>query len=458
VPGDNENRMSDAESLMWRLEADPTLSSTMANVTVLDRRPESDRLMRTMERACHVIPRLRQRVQAPVMGIGPPSWVEDSSFALEHHMGSATLPSRSRARAFHDLVSRVVAEPFNRTRPLWEFVMVDGLDKGRAALIQKLHHTITDGEGAMRLSLEFLDVERDAPERRPVEPAPASAPADVAIARDLLEESLRLPLRMLRRTRELLADPAGIPDATFDMVESMRTVVTELTANDPARSPLWTARSRARAYDTLDIPLEPLHRAAKALGGTVNAAFIAATAAAAGEYHRVHGRPVEELRASMAVSTRTAASGANAFSLARLLVPTGEMSTKERLERVVAAANVAQQASRNGALDVLTSVAGALPTPLLTRLAHGQTQTVDFATSNVRGASMPLYIGGAKVLANYPVGPLAGVAFNATVMSYCGSLGVGLNCDTAAVTDPALLKAALRRAFREISSSRRRGG
>jgi diacylglycerol O-acyltransferase len=126
------------------------------------------------------------------------------------------------------------------------------------------------------------------------------------------------------------------------------------------------------------------------------------------------------------------------------------MAMAERVARVVAATAVARETTRKGALEVLAGVASTLPTSLVTRMARTHAQTVDFATSNIRAAPMPLYIGGAKVLANYPIGPLPGVAFNVTIMSYCGSLGVGLHCDSAAVTDSRQLKTALRRAFKEL--------
>jgi WS/DGAT/MGAT family acyltransferase len=450
----NANRMSDAEGLMWRLEEDPFLSSTVANVAVVDRAPDRDRLRRTMERACQVIPRLRRRVQVAPLGVGSPSWVEDPSFDLDYHLRHVALPSPATQRELEDLIVLVVADPFDRTRPLWEFVVVEGLRNGRAAIIQKFHHTVTDGEGGVRLSLEFLDFERDPPERAPLEPTgdePKSAGSpELDVLRDLFVDSLRFPLGLLRQVRELVADPARIPAVGAAMADTVRTIVTELGATDQARSPLWTERSLARAYETLDVPLEPVRRAAKALGGTVNAAFIAAAAAAAGEYHRRHDHPVEELRASMAVSTRTVDSGANAFSLARVLVPTGEMPMAERLALVVEATTGAKEAARNGALDVLATVASTLPTSLITRVARTQARTVDFATSNVRASPTAVYVAGAKVLASYPVGPLVGVAFNVTTMSYCGSLGVGLHCDTAAVTNPGELKTALRRAFEQL--------
>ena len=93
-----------------------------------------------------------------------------------------------------------------------------------------------------------------------------------------------------------------------------------------------------------------------------------------------------------------------------------------------------------------------IPTSVVTRLARAQSETVDFATSNVRGAGVPLYVAGAKLLENYPVGPLGGVAFNVTLMSYMGSLDVGINIDEAAVESPALLRDSLVESLREMSS------
>ena len=88
----------------------------------------------------------------------------------------------------------------------------------------------------------------------------------------------------------------------------------------------------------------------------------------------------------------------------------------------------------------------------ITRLARQQSQTVDFATSNVRGASVPVYFCGAKVLENYAVGPLAGVAFNLTLLSYNNSLDMGVNIDTAAIADPPLLQRCLVKAFKDLAA------
>lgn len=455
-----DRKMSDAEALMWRLEKDPFLSSTFANITILDRPPDLDRLRRRLERAVHLVPRLRQRVQPAPANLAPPSWVDDPDFDLAFHLRHLALPAPGSRRQLLDLVALLVADPWDRTRPLWTFFVVEGIEGGRAALVQKMHHTVIDGEGGVLLSLQYLDAERHAPEPPPVDAAALDAavaeppPTPAAAIRDLVGEVGRVPVAALGQLRDLLTHPGRLPGAGLAAAETARAVLTQLSDTERARSPLWTARSLRRHVETLRVPFRDAKDTARALGGTVNTLFVSAAADAAGAYHRRLGAPVDELRASMAISTRTASSGANAFALARVLVPTGEMDPAERFRLIQSRADAARQGSNLASLDVLAGITTLLPTTVVTRLARHQTQTVDFATSNVRGAPFPMYIAGAELLENYPVGPLVGVAFNLTLLSYHGSLDMGLNTDAAAVAEPALLREELAAAFDRLLAAR----
>ena len=453
-----DRRMSDAEGLMWRLEKDPHLSSTFANVTILDRRPDFDALLRRLERATYAIPRLRQRVQPAPVNIGAPMWVDDPNFDLRYHVRHVSLPKPGTMRQLLDYASLITADAFDRTRPLWQFVVVDGLKGGKSALVQKLHHTIVDGEGGVQLSLQFLDLQRDAPAPPPLDPDLIAAAAEQAAAevpstdlvRELLNGSFRVPLTLLRQVKDLLSDPTGMPAAGSAAADTVRGVLQQLGDTDAARSPLWTTRSLRRQMEVLRVPFDATRAAAKRLDGTLNTAFLSAAADAAGRYHREMGAPVDGLRTSMAISTRTDSSGANAFSLARMLVPTGEMSVAERFTRVQALSHEARDAGTSGSMEALAAVAATLPTSVITRIARQQAQTVDFATSNVRGAPMPLFLAGAQVESNHPVGPLVGVAFNLTLLSYNHSLDMGVNIDVDAVTDPGLLRRCLEGAFDDL--------
>ncbi len=442
-----DRSMSDAEGLMWRLEKDPYLSSTFANVTILDRKPNFDQLRRRMERTAMRIPRLRQRVQPAPGNVTAPVWVDDPDFDIDLHVRRLALAKPGTDRQLLDLATLITADPFDRVRPLWQFVIVEGLKGGRAALIEKLHHTITDGEGGVQLSLEFLDFERDAPElpmptcvEEDENPVEADAGDSV---RDLLAGSLRIPFGIVRQVRDLLADPTQIPDATAAAADTLRAILNELGDTEKARSPLWTERSLRRHLEVASAPFDETRAAARHLGGTLNIAFLTVAAEAAGCYHAALGEPVESLRASMAISTRTEHSGSNAFSLVRMLVPTGDIPIDERFKAIQESTQAAVDQSKHATLDSMAALASTLPTSIVTRVARQQTQTIDFATSNVKGAPVPMYAAGAQILHNYPVGPLSGVAFNLTLLSYLGTLDMGLHCDAAAVTEPALLKRCL---------------
>jgi WS/DGAT/MGAT family acyltransferase len=457
-----DRTMSDAEGLMWRLEKDPHLSSTFANVTILDRNPDFELLRRRMARAMLRIPRLRQVVRTSPGNVSPPTWVIDSDLDLDHHLRRVALPKPATERELLDLATLITGDPFDRTRPLWQFTVVEGLKGHRAALIEKLHHTISDGEGGVQLSLEFLDFERDAieppmPSAEEIAAAEEAQPDGEELAadsvRDFLAGSLRLPLGVLKQVRDLLADPAQIPEASTAATETLRGIITQLGDTESARSPLWTERSLRRRLETATAPFAETKAAARALDGTLNTAFLTVAAEAASRYHVELGSRVESLRASMAISTRTDDSGANAFSLVRMLVPTAEMPIDERFRAISEATQVAVRDSSSASLESLAAFAATLPTSMVTRLARQQAQTVDFATSNVRGSPVPMYVAGAQLLHNYPVGPLTGVAFNLTLLSYLGNLDMGLNVDAAAVTEPDVLRRHLDDAIAEFAAS-----
>lgn len=442
---------------MWRLEKDPHLSSTFGTVSILDRAPDFDRLRARMERAVSAVPRLGWRVQPAPVNLQAPLWVDDPDFDIDQHVRRIALPKPGTLRDLYDLATLLVLDPFDRTRPLWQFIVVEGLRGGKAALVQKMHHTITDGEGGVQMSLQYLDFERDAPDPPvavrdsdgPVGAPPSPSAADAL--RTLLLGSFRLPLGVAKQVRDLLADPTALPNASTAAVDTLRAVIAQLADTEQAHSPLWRQRSLRRHLEVARAPFRATKEAAKRLGGTVNTAFLAAATEAAARYHRELGAPVDTLRATMAMSTRTTESEANAFSIARLMVPTEDMPIAERFKAIQVLADEARSGGAGGAsLQALAAVAAALPTSLVTRLARQQSQTVDFATSNVRGSPVPMYVCGAQLLHNYPMGPLAGVAFNLTLLSYLGSLDMGLNVDSAAVEEPRLLAQLIEQAFKDL--------
>jgi WS/DGAT/MGAT family acyltransferase len=452
--------MTDVEALMWNLERDPQLSASIANITVLDTAPDRDRLLARLRHAVAMVPRLHQHVIPTFGRLAPPQWRSDPTFDVERHVRWARLAAPGSMRTLLDEAADIVAQPFDRQRPLWEFVVLEGLEGGRAAMVQKLHHAITDGEGGLRMSEQFIDVERDA--AGPLAPPRPPPPSTDGTALDTVLDTLthqarraaRTSLRAAQETTSLALHPTRALQRTTEAVELGRSALRQAVVTDRSHSPLWTERSLRRRVEVIQVPFAEAKAASRALGGSLNDLFVTAAAGAAGAVHRRAGLPVDELRISMPVSTRhDRSAGGNAFTPTRVLVP---VSIEDPVERFHAIRDRLAPTRSEPALDLANGLAGLanlLPPALLLALVRRQVQTVDFAVSNVRGASFPLYIAGARMEANYPLGPTGGTAWNLTLMSYDGHLDLGLNVDEGAVADPEALRDAIEEELRRLMAT-----
>jgi diacylglycerol O-acyltransferase / wax synthase len=455
-------RMSDLEALMWNLDKDPHLTSVFANVTVLDCPPDREYLRRKLGRAVADIPRLRQRVVPAFGRLAPPTWEEDPAFDLDYHLRWTALPRPADERALLELTTRLHQQPFERGRPLWEFIVVEGLPDGRAAMIQKLHHTVTDGVGGLRLAERFLDLERTPTEpeaEAPVVPRTNDGQGPTFVGRALgtagymTRQVADTAVGVAKGATTTLVHPDRWPGLALEAGETVRSVVRQVFGTSEARSPLWTERSLWRELVVLRLSFADVKAAAKKHDVTINDLFVTAATRAAATAHRRAGHPVEELRMAMPMSTRDDASAAgNAFSLTRTLMPTDIEDPIEHLQAVHERLAATRGEKAFQVLDQLAGLMNVLPTSTLVAAARHQAETVDFTTSNLRGAPVPLFFGGAQIMENYPVGPLAGTAFNLTMLSYAGELHLGLLADTAAVRDPEALRDALADAFEELTS------
>jgi hypothetical protein len=294
-------------------------------------------------------------------------------------------------------------------------------------------------------------------EEPPAAPFAGSPEGLLEDLRDALAHGFRRQLGITQRSTAQLVDtllhPQRVPGQVAGAVEVARSLARQAVVTDSARSPLWTGRrSLQRRFEVLTVDLDGLKAVSNALGGTVNDGFVCGVAGGAGMYHRERGVEIDELRVSMPVNTRTDKSaGGNAFTPTRALVPAGAKDPVERFERVRSALSVPKGERGLGSAEALIGVLNSLlPTSLLVSVARSQVETVDFATSNLRGAPWDLFIAGAEILGNHPMGPTGGTAFNATVLSYRGGLDMGLNIDTAAIDDPGLLKDCSRESFDEL--------
>jgi WS/DGAT/MGAT family acyltransferase len=453
----SETRLTGHEALMWTVERDPVLRSSFLNLTLLDRAPDYDRFHARMANAVRGLPRLRQRVELAPLPLSPPEWVDDPEFDLGYHLRRVALPAPGTDRQLLDLGAQWLQDPFDPRRPLWQMTIVEGLSGGRAALLAKLHHAVTDGVGGVRLSSSFIDLSRDAPDPEPVSADGAPRPFEsgpIRLMTEMRRQLGRVPhavTGMWSGAVEIASHPPG----AADVVESARSMVRQALVTDGARSPLWAGRrSTARHFEMLSVDLDEAKRAAAALGGTVNDVFVTGVAGGAAAYHRARGVDADELRISMPVSTRhDRSAGGNSFAPTRVLVPAGILDPVERFRAVHDRLATVKAERALGLADALTGVLTGLPGPLLTRLVRQQVETVDLAASNVRGAPVDIFVAGALVLSNHPMGPTGGTAFNASVLSYRSQLDMGINSDSAAIDDPVLLRHCIADSLAEVMAA-----
>ena len=454
-----QRRMSDFEALMWNVEKDPWLNPSGGVVVVCDRPPDIDDFRARIAYAITQIPRLRERVVPGMARLSPPHWAPDPEFDLDNHLRHVALPAPGSLRQLYDLAARLMQDPFDRTRPLWHFVIVDGLAGGRGAMFAKLHHTIADGYAALRLAEHYLTLERDAPPppevdldrlvRESVAEDRAEAgsgggglggagAAVVDTARHLLRRQLGQARRLAGEVILWGADPRRPLDAAARAVATVGDMRSQVSPGTVAGgSPLWRQRSRHRHFDVIRVPLDAVKAASKTLGGSINDVFVAGAVIGAVRFHELRDTPLDALNISFVVSTRTSGGAdSNAFAPRRVQVPAGPMTVEDRFDAVRAILAAGREGARSGgAMGSIAGLANLLPTSVVTGVARSQTANQDFATSNIRGAPIPTYVSGARVLWTGTLGPVAGTAFNLTAMSYDGSFDIGVHADPVAVGD-----------------------
>ena len=467
-----ERRMTDAEAMMWNVEKDPWLSSNMGTVTVLDRPVDFDDFWRRMASAVADIPRLRERVVPGLARLAPPTWEPDPEFRLDYHVRRIALPEPGTERQLFDLAALLLEDPLDRSRPLWLYVAVDGLEGGRGAVLTKQHHTIADGKGSVRLAEKYMQLERDAA------PPPAvdlDAVLDAAMAErraegdgsgqsSLVSSAVRVASHTWRRQLGIgrralgeaalvLADPARLLESGTSVVKMVRSATSQLDLGPGSGgSSLWRNRSRHRRLEMITVPFGPAKAAGAALGGSLNDLFVTGAVMGGARFHEKLGSHADTFQVTFVVSTRQdRAAGGNSFTPSKIQVPAGPMGAAERFAAVRAAMERRRdEIVGSGPMGAVAGVANFLPTSVMARIARAQAGQVDFATSNVRAAPFELYMSGAKVLAPYPIGPLAGTSWNITLMSYNDTLYMGVHVDPVAVSEPDLLRQCLEESFEEL--------
>ena len=441
--------------LMHKGEANPRTRSGIMALELLDTTPDWERFRTRFDNASRRVLRLRQKVVVPTLPTASPRWVVDPDFNLDFHVRRVRVSEPGSLREVFDLAELLLQSPMDISRPLWTATLVEGLADGRAATLLHVSHAVTDGVGSVEMFAEIYDLERD-PAPRPTPPLPI--PEDLT-ANDLMRQGFnRLPLAIVggvlgalsgavSAAGRVVLEPASTVSGIVNYALSGVRVINR--AAEP--SPLLRRRSLATRTEAIDIPLADLHRAAKAGGGSINDAYLAGVCGALRRYHEALGVPVSTLPMAVPVNLRAEAdtTGGNQFTSVNLAAPVGTTDPVSRMQKIRAQMTQRRDEPAMNIIGSLAPVLSILPTPVL----EGITGTVigsDVQASNVPVYPGDTYIAGAKILRQYGIGPLPGVAMMVVLISRGGWCTITARSDRAAVRDEALFAQCLLEGFNEI--------
>lgn len=457
-----DGRMTDLEALMWGLErADPSLQTVMTLAGVLDRPVGPDEMLPILERTCSAVPKLAERPEQGPLPMVPPRWVRDPAFDAVNHL--RTVAARGDGfEALSGVVARCLAEPFEAGRPPWEFTLVDGLEGGRGGFVARLHHSYTDGQGAVRIAMGLFDP----PEPDPQAPGdtPSSAGHNPPGAPPLLSAIERLvsdiayevsagvsAVRRLRpwaaaAVRESASDPGDAAARTQELALSLAR--TARAAALPG-SPLLAPRSGETRVAAVQLGLDDMRAAGKNHGGTVNDVFVAGLLGGLARYHHRLGASFPALKLGIPISTR--GDGDSLHNQLQGMLLRAPLNLHDAAERVRLVHAMVVETRRQPWLPLVdVAAAAAVRLPFASNALAGMVRQTEVLASNLPGPPERLYLAGSEVRSLVPFGPRAGSALNLTLLSYAGGVAIGVNADTAAISDVDLLVDCLRDGFDEV--------
>jgi diacylglycerol O-acyltransferase / wax synthase len=426
----------------------PNVHMHVAGLAVLDpsTRPGGplrfEDLMRLVAERIHLVPRFRQKVLMPPLGAGRPVWVDDEGFDLSFHMRRAALPAPGGRRELAEFVQRVQSRPLDRTKPLWEIYLIEGLEDGYVAALSKSHHAMIDGISGMDLASVMFDFTPETQRLHPPGPwRPEPTPSPVSLWAGAVADQLAHPVRSVAEGVErLMRAPAEVAERMRSLAGGITSL---LSLGQAPPGPFNVPIGPNRRFSMAEVPVADAREIKRALGGTVNDVVLAATAGAVRRLLRRRGEAVEglSLRALMPVSIRDRSQRmafGNQVSVFFVDLPVGERDPVKRLRKIARATRTLKRSHQAVAATALINSARWAPATLhgLAARLVSQQRLINLVVSNVPGPQVPLYLDGARLLVAYPVMPLGPTtALSVAVTSLSGTMGFGFTGDWDALPD-----------------------
>jgi len=454
----NPDRLTGLDSSFLHLE-DGATHMHVAGAAILEgRAPAYDELIEHIVSRLHLVPRYRQRLAFVPFGQGRPVWVDDPHFNVAFHVRHTALPSPGGDEQLKRLCGRIFSQALDRSRPLWELWLVEGLADDRFAVLSKTHHALVDGISGVDIATVLFDTAPDpagvAPEP---ERTPRPLPSGAQLLADALLERATLPAEIARSVRAALRGPRQVAAKLGGAAYGLGAVAAAGLRSAPP-SPLNVRIGPHRRFTWVRSDLQQFKVVKNALGGTVNDVVLAAVAGALGRYLRRREGPVDGtvLRAMVPVSVRADVErGALGNRVAAMWagLPIGETDPIKRLERISDEMSDVKESGQAVGAQVLTELTGFAPPTIMAQAARlsARQRMFNLVVTNVPGPQFPLYMLGRRLQEMFPMVPLAAnQALGIAIMSYDGQLNFGLNVDYDALPDVERLAQDLTDAIAEL--------
>jgi diacylglycerol O-acyltransferase len=426
--------------------------------------PSQEDFLAQIRGRLHQLPRLRQRLLFPPLGLGTPYWVDHGEFDLHQHVSRVSLPAPGGEAECRALVGGLLAPPLDRSKPLWELVVVDGFAEERFAIVYKTHHAMADGISAVDIGTLLFDME---PRVAPPVPEAPWAPRPVPGTPGLLARAAAGVLGSLRRMGRWFGrasrDPAKARKRASDGLAGLWEVTWNLARPAP-RVPLNQPVGPDRGFCWADFDLADLKRIKNACGGTVNDVSLAVVAGALRRWLQARGERVEgvELKALVPVSIRTEDEHGelgNRLTAMRGPLPVGIADPVERLREVTVAMDLLKDSKQPLGAEAIWGLNdwfGEFATVLLrpTAAINFSTRLFNLLVTNFPGPQVPFYVLGRELTGIYPVGFLAGRhGLAIAILSYNGKVGFGVLSDPESMPDAESLTGYLAESLAELSAA-----
>jgi diacylglycerol O-acyltransferase len=396
------------------------------------------------------VPRYRQRLMSVPGGVARPVWVDDGDFDLRYHVRQSAVPRPGSMEQLEELVARIIARPLDRTRPLWEMYLIEGLEHGRFAILVKSHQTLVDGISTIDIGQVILDTDTISRERIPDEWVPRREPSAAAILAEAVQEQLRNPVSAV----------GGVRDGVAGLVKVSPLFAGRRSVPD---SPLQTTTSQQRRFHAVRTCLDDYRKVRRFHGGTVNDVVLATITGALRAWLMTRAESVHssrQLRAMVPMGVLDKdlepTSLGSQVTGTILTLPIGEQSPVVRLHQVSYALKAHKDTGNAASALRLIGVGGFAPTTfhaLGARVAAEQAAQRGFnlVVTNVPGPQFPLYACDSRMIESYPVQPLLpGHALAIGVTSYDGGVHYGLTADRDAIPDVDVVGQCLTEALAEL--------